>query len=234
MGEGTVSKFVSNGYDDLWKILSADKEKLKNIDGLGSKSVDKIYESIEFGLTNQKIYNIMSASQIFGRGIGSRKLKLITDTYPNIMEIFKSKGKDHCIQLINAITGFDVKTTNKVVDSMDTFIEYYKKLIKIKPNVITKSDDKTELADDDILDKSNKKPNKYAKYSGKTIVFTGFRSKEVEAELEKVGAKITTSVSKNTSLVVAADIEEASSKTVKANELGIEVMSKDEFLKSLE
>jgi DNA ligase (NAD+) len=65
-------------------------------------------------------------------------------------------------------------------------------------------------------------------------VFTGFRSKEVEAELEKVGAKITTSVSKNTNLVVAADIEEASSKIVKANELGIEVMSKDVFMKTLE
>jgi NAD-dependent DNA ligase len=151
------------------------------------------------------------------------------------MDIFKTKGKDHTVQLINAITGFDVKTTNKVVDSMDTFIEYYKKLIKIKPNVIAKPDDKeTNLADDMDVIQTTKVNNKYAKYSGKTIVFTGFRIKEVEAELEKVGAKITTSVSKNTSLVIAADPEEASSKIVKANELGIEVMSKDAFMKTLE
>ena len=232
MGEGTVDKFVSNGYDDLWKILSADKEKLKKIPGLGAKSVDKIYESIEEGLTNQKIYNIMSASQIFGRGIGSRKLKLITDAYPNIMDIFKTEGKDYTVKLINAISGFDVKTTNKVVDSMDTFIEYYKKLIKIKPHVV-------EVVEKEEVKPINKKninviANAYAQYSGKTIVFTGFRIKEVEEELEKAGAKITTSVSKNTSLVVAADPEEESSKIVKAKDLGIKVMSKDAFLKTLE
>jgi NAD-dependent DNA ligase len=166
-----------------------------------------------------------------------RRIDSIEANLPDyIMDIFKTNGRDYTVQLINAISGFDVKTTNKVVDSMDTFIEYYKKLIKIKPNVVEVVEKETNLADDmDVIQPSKTtKSNKYAQYSGKTIVFTGFRIKEVEAELEKVGAKITTSVSKNTSLVVAADPNEESSKVVKANELGIQVMSKDEFLKTLE
>jgi len=229
MGESTIEKFVENGYDDLWKILLADKNKIKEIDGLGAKSVDKIYQSIDDGLTNRKLYDIMGASQIFGRGIGTRKFKLIIDVYPNIMDIFKTEGKDHTIKLINAITGFDVKSTNKIVDSMDAFMEFYKKLIKIKPNVflINEKDSKKETISDSIYS-----PNING-YIGQTIVFTGFRDKNLQTNLETIGIKISDSVSKNTKIVVASNPTESSSKLTKAKELNIPIVSKDEFIKSI-
>ena len=62
---------------------------------------------------------------------------------------------------------------------------------------------------------------------------TGFRDKEIINELEKVGAKVSDSVSKNTDLVVALDITEKSGKLTKAKELEIEIMSKDNFIKSI-
>lgn len=229
MGEGTIEKFVDNGYDDLWKILLADKNKIKQIDGLGAKSVDKIYQSIDEGLKNRKIYDIMGASQIFGRGIGTKKFKLIIDVYPDIMDIFKLKGKDYTVKLINAIMGFDVKTTNKIVDSMDAFIEFYKKLIKIKPNAISVvSNDST---------KQEKTNSNYSssvnKYLGQTIVFTGFRDKNLQTDLETIGIKISDSVSKNTKIVVASNPTESSSKLTKAKELNIPIVSKEDFIKSI-
>jgi DNA ligase (NAD+) len=231
MGEGNIAKFVENGYDDLWKILLADKSKIKQIEGFGEKSVDNIYKSIDKGLANRELYDIMSASQIFGRGIASKKFKLITNVYPNIMDIYKTKGKDETIKLINAISGFDVKTTNKIVDSMDSFIDYYKKLIKIKPNVIimpmTEKDSKNTLLDIS-LGYSN-----INKYANKKIVFTGFRDKDIQNALEKIGAKVSDSVSKNTDLVVANDPFELSGKINKANELNIKVISKVDFIKSI-
>jgi len=228
MGEGNITKFVENGYDDLWKILLADKNKVKLIEGFGEKSVDNIYTSIDEGLTNRNLYEIMAASQIFGRGIASKKFKLITDIYPNIMEIYKTDGKDKTIKLINAISGFDVKTTNKIVDAMDNFIEYYKKLIKIKPNIIISEKEKTK----EINETKSIYPN-IKKYTNKKIVMTGFRDKELQKELELVGAKISESVSKNTDLVVAVDITEKTGKLTKAKELNIEIMSKDDFINSL-
>ena len=71
------------------------------------------------------------------------------------------------------------------------------------------------------------------KFKGKTIVFTGFRDKEIEQELEQIGSKITNSVSKNTNIVVAADPDENSNKINKAKELEIEIMSKEEFYKTI-
>jgi DNA ligase (NAD+) len=69
--------------------------------------------------------------------------------------------------------------------------------------------------------------------AGKTVVVTGtmvkFDRKEIEELIMKHGGKAAGSVSKKTSFVVAG--ESAGSKLEKAKELGVEVITEDEFLK---
>ena len=235
MGETTIEKFVSNGYDDLWKILQANKSQIENIEGLGKTLVSKLYSSIEIGLEERKLEEIMAASQIFGRGIGIKKLKLITTNYPNILEIYKEKGSDHTKELINNIIGFDTKTTNKIVDSMGEFIQYLDKFLKLKPNLlkskVIKSTKSNKSIKSDKSDETKSTGLKLDKFAGKKIVFTGFRDKEIEEELENIGAKISGSVSSNTDLVIASNLYDKSSKITKAKELEIELISKDEFYK---
>ncbi len=239
MAEGTIEKFVSNGYNDLWKILQANKKDLEEIEGLGKTIVDKLYSSINEGLENRKLAEIMSASQIFGRGIGTKKFKLITDIYPNILDIYKEKGSGHVIELINNISGFDTKTTTKIVDNMGLFIDYLEKFLKLKPNLLSSGNKvkSAKLVSSSKLDKldkiETKSKLKLSKFEGKTIVFTGFRDKDIEEELEKIGSKITNSISKNTDILVASNPEEKSNKIIKAKELEIEILSKDEFYKTI-
>ncbi len=72
-------------------------------------------------------------------------------------------------------------------------------------------------------------------FAGKTFVFTGtltkFTRDEAEAEVKKRGGKASGSVSKNTSYVVAGD--KAGSKLEKAQKLGVDVISEDDFLKMI-
>lgn len=240
MGETTIQKFVLNGYDDLWKILQANKEDIEQIEGLGKTIVSKLYLSISEGLNRRKLQEIMAASQIFGRGIGVKKFKLIIDDYPNILEIYNEKGSTHTKELINNINGFDTKTTTKIVDSMGEFIVYLNKFLKLKPNLIkstestktSKSTQLTQLTKSTITTKSKSKYN-LSEFVGMKIVFTGFRDKEIEDELENVESKISSSVSKNTDLVVASDLNENSSKINKAKELGIKLISKEDFYNSI-
>lgn len=66
--------------------------------------------------------------------------------------------------------------------------------------------------------------------SGKTVVFTGFRDKALEAEIKELGGKVTTSVSKNTNCVVVGGTKNVgTSKETKATELGIPIYNLEEF-----
>ena len=71
-------------------------------------------------------------------------------------------------------------------------------------------------------------------FEGKIIVFTGFRDEELKNLIEKMGGKITTSVSSKTFLVVYNDDEITSLKLKKANELEIKIINKTDFNKLVE
>ena len=58
-----------------------------------------------------------------------------------------------------------------------------------------------------------------------------YKAYDTPEELEQIGSKITNSISKNTNILIAADPEEKSNKIIKAKELKIEIISKDEFYK---
>jgi NAD-dependent DNA ligase len=64
----------------------------------------------------------------------------------------------------------------------------------------------------------------------KTIIMTGFREKDLETLLKKVGAKMGSSVSKNTLCVVVKDSNtEESSKVLEAKRIGIPVLTLSQF-----
>ena len=72
-----------------------------------------------------------------------------------------------------------------------------------------------------------------APLKGKTVVFTGELStmtrEAAKARAEELGAKVTNSVSKKTSLVVVG--ENAGSKARKATELGVQTLTEEEWVK---
>ena len=71
--------------------------------------------------------------------------------------------------------------------------------------------------------------------NGKTLVVTGSLNlyknrKDLEAEIEKKGGHVSGSVSKNTFILINNDIMSASSKNKTAKELGVPIMSEEDFV----
>ena len=223
MGEPTITKFVKNGYNDLYKILLADKNKI-DIPGLKEKSIEKIYNSIDESINNMKLYQLMAGSLLFGRGIGIRKLKLITDTYPNIIDIWKENDEEHVYDLLIVIPGFEKLTVNKILYGFNDFIKYHKKFVKIRPDFMKTSTLKKE---DKIY--PLKKPSDLI-MTGNKFVFSGFRDNDMKTTIEGLGGIVVDSVSKNTYCVIVKDVTDVSSKITKAKELNIKIITKNNFL----
>ena len=223
MGEGTIRKFVENLYNSFFKILKAPKEDLVEINGFSTKIVDKIYNSINERLKLCSLSEFMVASNTFGRNISVKKIDSIIKTHPDIINIYEKEGSGYIYELIINIHGFEKTTTDRIVNNMSNYIKWQKKLLKIKP----------ELTFHNV--KKNINPVKIIEniFKDKVIIFSGFRNKEYEDKLENLGAKISTSISKNSNFLIVNNINDSSSKITKAKELGIIIISKDELEKKL-
>ena len=66
---------------------------------------------------------------------------------------------------------------------------------------------------------------------GKTIVMTGFRDAQIQEDIKNVGAKLGSSVSKNTFIVLVKNTDEDTGKAADARKLGVPLMTPEEFVK---
>lgn len=223
ISEGILTKLVSNDYrtvgDIVSSIISSDKE-LEEIDGIGDKLIQKISKEITTRLDKAELHSFMDASHIFGKGIGSRKLKEIIKAYPDIMsnkvnEKTKKELKDKIIK----IDGFAELTAGRFIDNFEKFKKFY--------------EDFNEVYDISHMIKIvHKKPTKQLRFKDDVIVFTGVRDDELQKEIEDMGGKVTGSVSKNTTILITSDNPDTGTeKYKKAKTLGIKIYTISEFRK---
>lgn len=203
--ESIIKKFISVGLNSIYRILYACVDDFMNVEGFKDKMANKIHSNIKNGIKDVPLNRVMYASNIFGSGLGEKKLLLVIRKYPNILK--SKKTKDNMIKMINEIDGFNTKTSTEFVNGLPKFKKFIKELPKIK---ITK-----------IVIKINEN----SKYNNKIYVFTGFRNKELEKEIENGGGKVNNSISKKTDYLVVKNKNDSSSKITKAKELGIKIIT---------
>lgn len=232
LSTGNITKIINAGYDTVPKILNITVEQLKDVEGFQLKTATKIYNGIKEKIAAASLLTLMSSTNIFGRGFSEKKIELIMESYP---DVFKSNISDaEKIKKISEIKGMAVKSAEAFVAKIDDFEDflietdmYYKifefeKKYKEEMNVVNMENAVN------IVNATNNNS-----YYGKTIVMTGFRNKELEEKLKKMGAKIGSSVSKNTYVVIAKDKEDETGKVLEAKKLGILIVNVDDFMASL-
>ena len=212
MSEGIITKLVSAGFDNMRSIMTMEISDYEKIEGFKKTLATKLYNSMQAALDNLDMVTLMSASNIFGRGFGRRKIKKILAVYPNIVEEYSRSNKKKTIDNIIDIDGFDVKTATLFVSNLRKFQKFYSKI-------------------SDLIDLDPVHTKKSGRFDGMKFVFTGFTGKDWKDIIENEGGEIGSSVTKNTTALVYLDESSTSSKSKNADKFNIKKISKDEFAK---
>jgi DNA ligase (NAD+) len=193
--------------------------KLENIEGFGRVSVRKLFEAID-ARREIALNRVIFALGI--RHVGETTAKLLARSYGSYaafaeaMQAAGPKFGDAWNEL-NSIDGIGEVVAASIVEFFKEprNLEVVQRLL----SEVTPLDAEATVVSDSPV-------------AGKTVVFTGslerFTRDEAKARAEGLGAKVAGSVSKKTDYVVAGP--GAGSKLDKARELGVEVMTEDEWL----
>jgi NAD-dependent DNA ligase len=140
VSELTVSKLYNHGLDNLLKIIYASKEDFEDIEGFGKRLAERTYNNIHAGLQNISLSTLLGGSGIFGRGIGAKKIQVLLQEIPDILELYSTISKKKLFKMINEVKGFSDKTTKNIIDNLPWAIKFVEKMkpfisIKIVKNI---------------------------------------------------------------------------------------------------
>jgi NAD-dependent DNA ligase len=211
LSTGNVTRIMEAGFDSVPKIIALNEEDLLKVQGFKKKMASKIYEGIKEKINSVSLPELMHATNIFGRGFGTKKIEAILTNLPLIL--VDESPKAERVKKVTSVPGLAKKTAEQFIDKIDEFVEFMKEA-NLK-NKLTYTPKKEPVS-------PSIKENPFYK---KKFVLTGFRDKELVAKLEALGAEQASSVSKNTDLVIAKSLDEDTGKVAEAKKLNIEILT---------
>lgn len=208
LGEALLRVFTEKGLiKSPADIYSLKKEQISCIEGLGDKSAENLINAIEKSKQND-LSRLVFALGI--RHVGQKAGKLIADRFIDMNSIITASKED-----IEQIEGFGSVMAQSVADyfSVPESINLIEQLKSAGVNMRSQ-----RVINDE-------------RFKGMTFVLTGtlsnYKRSEAAEIIESFGGKAASSVSKKTTYVLAG--EDAGSKLKKANDLGVEVISEEQF-----
>lgn len=221
LGDKIIKEFWDEGIiktpADIFR-LKKHAEALKTREGWGELSVKNLLEAVEErrAISLERFIYALGIRQV-GQAT-AKKLAMHYASVDNLLSQMK-EAKDRSSAAFQALDDIGDIGASMAEDIIDFFAE--------KHNLDVIKDLQKEL---DIKDYERPKTVQSA-VTGKTVVFTGTLSSlgrdEAKAQAERLGAKVAGAVSKNTDYLIAG--ADAGSKLKKATELGVRVLTEDEW-----
>jgi DNA ligase (NAD+) len=218
LGEKVVAQlFKEKLIDNVADLYKLEREKLLELERMGEKSADNLLAAIEKSKENSL------ERLLFGLGIrhvGAKAAKTIAQRFETI-ETLMTATKEELLEV--------EEIGEKMADSIQLYFskpevkELMEELQSLGVNMTYKGPKLIKVEDLDTP------------FAGKTVVLTGKLSiltrNDAKEKLERLGAKVTGSVSKNTDMLIAG--EDAGSKLDKAKKLGIDIWDEQQLVDEL-
>lgn len=218
ISEQTIARFVNMGwiseYADFYD-LELHALELSTLEGFGQKSTNNILNSVD------KARIVDARRLLYALNIplcGGDVCKRLLAQYPiaELIEKARSEADDYFAH----IPGIGPEKSASVVKWMKNDDNYGMLQRLLDKVTIAEADSQAEVG---------------TRCAGLTFVVTGdvhhFKNRnELKAYIESQGGKVTGSVSKSTSFLINNDVTSTSGKNKKAQELGIQILSEDDFI----
>lgn len=219
MSEASLAKFIEKDLlEELFDLyaLSEHKEEIIEMEGFGEKSYQKLMDSIE------KSKEVALPNFLYGLGIlnvGLSNAKLICKHFSYDLEKLKMAKEEELVEIdgIGEVIAksfchyFSNPHNQLVLEKLEAILNF---------KVMEEQDEKTQILE------------------GMNFVVTGsvyhFKNrKEVKEKIESLGGKVTGTVTSKTTYLINNDSESSSSKNKKAKELGIAIITEEQFMELL-
>ena len=217
MSEATLQFLIDKGWVESFKdIYKLDyyRQNWKEYDGFGDKSVDKLLDAVENSrkTTLDRFIYSLSILQI-GRSTSKDIAKYCNNSIDEFIFIMENTSLEFA-----AIDGIGISATT----SLDDWWNTNKDMIY-------------EFAEEFIFSSKKENGNVSVDLSGKIFVITGslnhYKNRdELVSVIESMGGKVSGSVSAKSSFLINNDTESSSSKNKKAKQLGIPILSEQDFI----
>ena len=221
LGDKQINLFFRKGfikkYSDIYLLKDKSRE-IANLEGWGELSFNNLINAID----DKRRISLSKFIHALGiRFVGEKNAKAISLVFKNTKQFkdmiaVKGKLSNEIFELMQNIDGLGPKA----IDSFNEYLNY--------------EDNKKEVID--LLELCevyvDKVTTKNSSISGKTILFTGtlknMSRAEAKSQAENLGAKVVSSVSKSTDILVSG--EKSGSKLSKARDLGVKVITEEEWI----
>ena len=216
LGPGVLQKVIEAGYSTPAEVLNMTLEEWKEIPSLG-KNAEKIWNSLAKLQTNGVwLSQLMDATSIFPTGIGAKKLQLVLDTYPDLMDMI---GQPILLGKLTRIKGIERKTAKNIIDALPAFRDFLDEVPQIK------------IKDEESEESESDQSEINSELEGTRVVFTGVRDKELENWIKRSGGTIATAINKThpNQILVAKDTTKTSNKLKVARDQGAQIYNLEEF-----
>ena len=226
LSESTLQKFIEHGFirefADLYHF-DRYRDQIVEMEGFGQKSYDKLIAAVE---ASRKTSFVPFIHALGIPNIGKGQAKLFNKEYSgDVKKFFEDVYNRHDFTHIEGIG--DVLNDNL----LQWGNEYLRSEGRVTNDLVIYH--LLKEVDIQIPEKVSEDTNSL---NGKIFVITGklnhfVNRDELVSKIEELGGKVSGSVSKNTSYLINNDVSSTSGKNKKAKELGVPIISEDDFLK---
>jgi NAD-dependent DNA ligase len=210
-GGGTIDKLHEAGIHTIPQLVAINTQffEEKKVAGIGKTTAAKIVGNIEEAKAKGTLAQWAVGSGIFGRGLGIKRLEPAFAVAPPT-----TSPSERAVERVAELSGWSRDSAVKFVNQLPEFAAFLQATgvqtrarTPVRPNVQKHGD----------------------KYKDLVVLFTGFRSKELEEAIVREGGQVADGFGKKVNLLLIKDATVNNEKVKKARAAGLPVLTAEEF-----